>query len=441
MGKTKRFTQTVDVGGSIAYQQTLSFGPGQSFSQEGTLWRNDANIACVSDITYGDNYRNWEFLMREGYDATTTMQGTIRRLTRKTGHLDGQVSYHLIAYPPFRVDWSYQGSGIFSSESAFSSTSIPSSSATAENRALVRFNAKAAGVNRQFQGGVFFAELHKALHGIRHPAEALFKGIETYSRAATKLRTRLVKSRAHYRSLGKAQQRQVAKSFTEAATGLWLEKTFHWLPLMYDIQGAFSALEHSFDRLPSVFVKVSANDVQQETASTVTGGLSFISLNYSISEKAGASARMYGRVRVQSRLPYWPDSAALGFDPRSFVPTIWELIPYSWAIDYFTNIGDVLYGMSQGGCDVTWAALGTKRYVKRTLLSSPSFNGIAPSGYVFDNAFLVASPSEWSSEKAIINRASYSGNFIPDLEWKVPGISLKWLNLGAAFLQRSLAFL
>lgn len=438
--KTKQIIKQCDISYEIDYSHYIVTPTSTTFDG-GKLQRVDLVAAVVSDLTFGDNIADWKDVIRRGDNATTSMTGTTKRASRTNGHLDGQVRFSLIADPNWKVIWLYTGYGVFAPYALFSTTSIPTSSATAENRALARFNAKAASVNRQFQGGVFFAELHKTLHGLRHPAEALFKGIETYSRAATKLRTRLVKSRAHYRSLGKAQQRQVAKSFTEAATGLWLEKTFHWLPLMYDIQGAFSALEHSFDRLPSVFVKVSANDVQQETASTVTGGLSFISLNYSISEKAGASARMYGRVRVQSRLPYWPDSAALGFDPRSFVPTIWELIPYSWAIDYFTNIGDVLYGMSQGGCDVTWAALGTKRYVKRTLLSSPSFNGIAPSGYVFDNAFLVASPSEWSSEKAIINRASYSGNFIPDLEWKVPGISLKWLNLGAAFLQRSLAFL
>jgi hypothetical protein len=34
--------------------------------------------------------------------------------------------------------------------------------------------------------------------------------------------------------------------------------------------------------------------------------------------------------------------ATLGFSWESFVPTVWELVPYSFILDYFTNIGDVL---------------------------------------------------------------------------------------------------
>jgi hypothetical protein len=46
-----------------------------------------------------------------------------------------------------------------------------------------------------------------------------------------------------------------------------------------------------------------------------------------------------------------------------------------------------------------------------------------------------------AGETANLSRASYVGSLIPDLDIKIPGLSLKWLNLGAVFLQRSLAFL
>jgi hypothetical protein len=442
MGKSKSFTKHCDVSGYINFKLVQSFGPGTPIISSGSLWTVDADKSLVSSITYGDNYHNWLFLLRDGQQATTTLDGTIFRAARRVGHLDARVKYHHTLIPDFYSDWSYVGHGVFSSEPLFSSTTIPSSSATAENRALVRFNAKAAEVNRQFQGGVFFAELHKTLHGLRHPAEALFKGIGTYANAATKLRRSFVKDKAAYQALSRSQRRKVAKAFSEAATGLWLEKSFHWLPLYYDIQGALSSLEHTFDRMPSEFVKVSANDVQQASSSQTSGGVGFISLNYSVSEKSGASARMYGRVRVRPRLPYMPDTAALGFDLRSFVPTLWELIPYSWAVDYFTNIGDIIYGMSQGGCDVEWAAVGVSRYVRRALIASPTLTADPPPfNFTFDHHYCSGSPSGWSSEKAIIHRAPYNGLFVPELEWKVPGLSLKWLNLGAAFLQRSLGFL
>lgn len=32
----------------------------------------------------------------------------------------------------------------------------------------------------------------------------------------------------------------------------------------------------------------------------------------------------------------------MGLTIQEFVPTVWELIPYSFVVDYFTNIGDVV---------------------------------------------------------------------------------------------------
>jgi hypothetical protein len=31
-----------------------------------------------------------------------------------------------------------------------------------------------------------------------------------------------------------------------------------------------------------------------------------------------------------------------GFDLKAFIPTVWEVIPYSFLVDYFVNIGDML---------------------------------------------------------------------------------------------------
>jgi hypothetical protein len=427
----------------MAYHDTSVVG-GISTSSGGPLHTQDVIASWNNSVTFGDNISNWKQVIADGGNATTSMDGTETKLvTQQIGY--GQSDWLQVATSDPNRSERRQSTwrGIFvPSASLTPSFSIPTSSATAENRALARFNAKAAEVNRQFQGGVFFAELHKTLHGITHPAEALFKGIEKYSLAATKLRRSIVKDRAAYQSLSRNARKNAAKSFTKAATGLWLEQSFHWLPLFYDIQGACSAFSSLLDSWPSTFVKVSATDEQNRTTTSGANGWGEgVTFPWTETQASGATVRMYGRVRVGPRTSSVPDMKALGLDVRSFVPTLWELIPYSWAIDYFTNIGDIVYGASYGGCDVMWASIGKKRW-SRYSASIGTATSMAPSpGFANKQAYAVGQPALVVTEKATISRAVYRGNFIPFPELKVPGLSLKWLNLGAAFLQRSLAFL
>jgi hypothetical protein len=443
-GKTKVVSHLLNLTNrTFTDDDSSSSGPSHTSASGST-----GTVSYGSTIAYGSNYPDWRTRILGGLNATTNMSGTIQRvLEAKEGFMHAELKQ--VPDAPnstgfeIRKDTGFGYLGItaplFHSNPSFPTISLVS----ATNRALARYNAKVSGVNRQFQGGVFFGELAEALHGIRHPAEALFKGIESYSNAATKLRRRYVKSKADFLALSKNRRRQVGRAFSGAATGLWLENSFHWVPLMYDIQGAVSALEHTFDAAPYQMVKASAYDEQQKTTDFSSWGTGRIYAGtVSTTAIRGASVKFYGIVRVGSRTTFRPDAKALGFDLRSFAPTVWELIPYSWAVDYFTNIGDIIYGASYGGSDVLWTAMGTKKFAKLSQISGLSSKPPVPtSGWHFTvlNGFM--KPSECATETAQIARATYDGPYVPGLEYRVPGMSLKWLNLGSVFLQRSLAFL
>lgn len=443
--RTKSFSRRESFWSQYTYD-TVTNPPLVSSSSVSTI--SSPSLSIDSTVTVGENYPDWKQRIKLGQNATTTMDGTITRITvSDSGHYEAGWVQEPIVNPNGRYESRHDS---FGGHLGANVVSLPSgsfissmSAATATNRALARFNDKVAAVNHQFQGGVFFGELAEALHGIRHPAEALFKGIEGYSIAATKLRRTYVKSRSDLLSLSKTQRRKVVKSFAEAVGGLWLERSFHWLPLMGDIRGAVNALTATLDRMPSQFVKVSATDEQFRSATQGTfAGPRLSDGVYSQLDTRGVTVRMYGRVQVGVRTPGVPSPELLGFDLSSFVPTIWELIPYSWAVDYFTNIGDIIYGASQGGCDVMWAAIGTKTWEKRTTICGIGSRVIPPtSGWHYTTYYSLGRASEVLAEKAKISRATYGGSFVPQLEFKIPGLSLKWLNLGALFLQRSASFL
>lgn len=405
-----------------------------------------ARFTMSSTVTYGPNIPDWKRRIQLGQNATTDMSGSVQRISKaQEGYFEAGWRMSTLVGNAYESRQETGRGYIGMEQSPFHTNPslVIISTATADNRALARYNARVAQVNRQFQGGVFFGELAEALHGIRHPAEALFKGIESYSSAATKLRRSYVKSKADFLSKSSLQRRKVAKAFSQAAGGLWLERSFHWLPLMADIRGAISAMEATLDTAPRQMVRATATDeVSRTYTQSQASGSTLFPVLVSDLMTRGATVKYYGVVRVGPRNPGVPDLKALGFDPRSFFPTIWELIPYSWAVDYFTNIGDIIYGASYGGTDVDWTARGTKVWAKRSQRSGvPGYSFIPNAGWKTDYVYAQMKSSEVDAETANISRATYSGYYIPGLDYNIPGMSLKWLNLGALFLQRSASFL
>jgi hypothetical protein len=129
----------------------------------------------------------------------------------------------------------------------------------------------------------------------------------------------------------------------------------------------------------------------------------------------------------------------LGFDWSNFVPTLWEILPWSFAIDYFTNIGDVLSAWSFPLSAITWA--------QSTLRNSHEFtvDGYGPTGHQQEDTIAYAYKLvQLSLDRAkggltYVRRESVDPfSMLPVLQVRLPGLgSLKWLNLAALASQRA----
>jgi hypothetical protein len=67
------------------------------------------------------------------------------------------------------------------------------------------------------------------------------------------------------------------------------------------------------------------------------------------------TVRFKGHLLAQPEMTPWDNFALFGFTPSEFVPTAWELLPYSFLVDYFTNIGDILSSSVTSTARLAWS--------------------------------------------------------------------------------------
>jgi hypothetical protein len=167
---------------------------------------------------------------------------------------------------------------------------------------------------------------------IRNPAKALRSGIRDYLNRARQIGQR-------------SRTRRIA---LEAIRNSYLEYAMGWKPLMSDIEAGCNAYSTLMAR-PTI-LRVYGKSEQVDPPKTATSAefkygnaMGFVIEDF---RQVSYNVKYVGAVRV--RYNGSEDDAVdevrrlTGFSLLEFIPTAWELIPYSFVADYFANIGTIL---------------------------------------------------------------------------------------------------
>jgi len=104
---------------------------------------------------------------------------------------------------------------------------------------------------------------------------------------------------------------------------------------------------------------------------------------------------------------------SFGITPGDVIPAVWEAIPWSFLIDYFVNVNEVLDGMQWASGDVAWVNCGVKNDNEIVYSVAP---GNLPSGL---HTQITCTPLRLNT---VYKSRFASGIPYPRFHFKIPGI-------------------
>jgi hypothetical protein len=302
----------------------------------------------------------------------------------------------------------------------------------AKNDAAIRIRKKIYEQVSTWSGPQFLGELRDTIHQLKHPAEAALSYAHQYFRDVK------LKARRNGKKYGGRDK------VPKAIAGSWLEFQFGLAPLVSDIGNILNATNVFIEnkrimRLSAFGVDESAITLKRSNipqgnyyASLMNNKITLAKHIYTVGIKRQTSSdrTLNFMLGNQSRMQALNTSFDLvvgsgGFDASQIPSTIWELMPLSVFVDYFSNIGDVLQTAMVSLSDVAWTnstaiLLATERLSDFQIQTDASW---------FYRPDLSQSPVVEISKKWV-DRDS-SAVVIPQLRFSLPGSPKRLANLGA----------
>jgi len=301
----------------------------------------------------------------------------------------------------------------------------------ADNRARMDFYKKARKAQRNIQSGVLIGELMETIRMIRDPAIAMRSLVDVFVTSAHS------RARGALRSTSRRGINARRDVVTSKAIGdSWLEFAFGWAPLASDLKGGAEALariqvqmEHELKPVTGIGNEEIVTPVNLDQFNQIPGQR--VWYREEIRDLKQATVKYYGRVRVG--LPGSPDCqamAALGLTLGDIVPTVWELVPWSFLIDYFSNIGNVIDACCFPQADIAWSSVTKRSKTRRTTTWTyrQDKTYLQASAGNLGFRFITADNLSSFSEKTTVSRF-VSPVFIPSIEFELPLKLGKLLNI------------
>lgn len=405
-------SQTFDTSDQKVFSRTYS----SSTNPGAWSLRNGSPGNYTNTVTFGDSVPDWKRKIARGESATSSLVGS--ESVRK--HTEGYLLYEYQQWSSSQRRWVstyYELKGGLSGYNSFPSPPPDALLAQAENQAIMGIVRKANQALRAVQGMVILGELGETLRMMRDPLKAIRKGMDNY----------LGRVR---RDAGRYKRRLRPDQFRSVVSDLWLQTTFGLAPMVHDLDDIAKALPRILTYYAERQGVSYRAGVSKKTPITNPGVITFgpISVTRSFEREDGANVRYHGSVIARPPNTNFT-MQTIGVTFRDFLPSAYELIPWSFLADYFSNCQEIVEGLSFNRAAVAWMERGEEHYVQVNCTGAEHTD--APLSTLARRGRVIFVPGTFSYRRRSVSRGNYQGSYVPTLEFTIPGLAMQWLNIAA----------
>lgn len=308
-------------------------------------------------------------------------------------------------------------------------TLIPN--ATIDALALTDCYKKLASNMSHANGLQFLGEFHEVITMFKRPYRGFIDLVNHYTLDVQKLNK---KHRPKESSRGR-------KRFLNAVTDSWLATSFGLKPLISDVKDlAETAARFQFDKRRDNAVGKAGSPISATNPTSTNLGsmgtnyiIGFLRektiVEHFVKYRAALDWSASGAFGSYSRL-----AELAGFRLDLFVPTIYELIPYSWLADYWSNLGTVITTGCQSQAAVKFVVKTTKvQATKESFIEVGTSPNIGPTGRV---EFCIQLPGRIKQIRTSFERSASGQLPLVPFQFSIPGEKTKYANMLAVWAGR-----